>query len=134
MAIEQKPVWIEPRIKAAPKIRQVYWCDFWVDALLPEMWKKRPVIVISYKNRLHGPCLVLPTTSQPQDDNPWACKLSQRFDGARTSWVICNQPSTVSPSRLSAFPSPIPLVSSQDFNAVLELLFRWLPKPFPAAN
>jgi mRNA interferase MazF len=134
MVDEPKPIWIEPRIKAAPKIRQIYWCDFWTDARLPEMWKKRPVIIISYRNRLYGPCLVLPTSSQPQDDNPWACKISQQFDGARNSWAICNQLYTVSPSRLTAFPNPIPLVSVEDFNAVLALLLRWLPKPFPVGN
>ncbi len=39
----------QPRIIAAPKIRQLYWCDFWCDAQLPEMWKTRPVIVVSYR-------------------------------------------------------------------------------------
>ena len=134
MVDEPKPIWIEPRITAAPKIRQIYWCDFWADARLPEMWKRRPVIVVSYRNRLHGPCLVLPTSSQPQDGNPWACKLSQQFDGARNSWAICNHPCTVSPSRLWAFPNPIPLVSVEDFNAALALLFHWLPRPFPMEN
>ncbi len=134
MSDEQKPRWVEPRIKAAPKIRQIYWCDFWTDAWLPEMWKKRPVIIVSYKNRLHGPCLVLPTSTLPQDDDPWTHKLSLRIDGARDSWVVCNQPSTVSPSRLSAFPSPIPLVPVADFNAILGLLFKWLPKPSAPEN
>jgi len=46
-----KPPWVVPRIKAAPKIRQIYWCEYWQDARLPEMWKTRPVIVISYKAR-----------------------------------------------------------------------------------
>jgi len=51
-----KPLWVPPRIKAAPKIRQIYWCDYWKDARLPEMWKTRPIIVVSYKNTLTGPC------------------------------------------------------------------------------
>ncbi|HEY1631950.1 MAG TPA: hypothetical protein VGF56_11585 [Rhizomicrobium sp.] len=67
-----KPRRIPPRIKAAPKIRQVYWRDFWQDAMLPEMWKRRPVIVISYKNALFGPCLVIPLSTDPQVGNPWA--------------------------------------------------------------
>lgn len=131
MKDEHKPDWIAPRIKAAPKIRQIYWCDFWSDARLPEMWKKRPVVVMSYKNRLYGPCLVIPTSTQPQDDDPWTFKLSLKLDGVQESWAICNQPSTISPSRLSAFPNPIPLLPETDFNSVLALLFRWLPKPFP---
>src|SRR5271170_2071473 len=98
--VVNKPPWVPPRIKAAPKIRQIYWCEYWQDARLPEMWKTRPVIVVSYKNLLHGPCLVVPTSSAAQDDNPWAHKLSIEIEanGVR-SWAICNQLSTVSPSR-----------------------------------
>jgi mRNA interferase MazF len=76
---EQKPQRVQPRIIAAPKIRQLYWCDFWQDAMLPEMWKTRPVIVVSYKNALYGPCLVVPTSTDPQTDNPWAHRLSVTF-------------------------------------------------------
>jgi mRNA interferase MazF len=129
MADEQKPIWIEPRIKAAPKIRQVYWCDFWADARLPEMWKTRPVIVISYKNALRGPCFVVPTSTDPQEANPWAHKLSVSFDGVQ-SWAVCDKPATVSPSRVSQFRGRIPLVPKTDFNAILALLLKWLPAPF----
>src|SRR5260370_38016966 len=90
----QKPPWVRPRIIAAPKIRQIYWCDFWQDAHLPEMWKTRPVIVISYTNTLHGPCLVIPTTTEPDNEsNPWACKLSIKIDGTPDSWTVCHHPS-----------------------------------------
>jgi mRNA interferase MazF len=130
MADTQEPRWVKPRIVAAPKIRQLYWCDFWKDAMLPEFWKKRPVIVMSYKNILHGPCLVIPTTTTPQDGNPWAHRLSISFDEIQ-SWAVCNQPSSVSPSRFSQFRGRIPLVPESDFNAALALLNRWLPKPFP---
>ncbi|HEY5048235.1 MAG TPA: type II toxin-antitoxin system PemK/MazF family toxin [Rhizomicrobium sp.] len=130
MAEEQKPPWREPRITAAPKLRQLYWCDFWKDAVLPEFWKTRPVIVVSYKNALHGPCLVVPTTTVPQDANRWAHKLSVTFDGVQ-SWAVCNQPATVSPSRFSQFKGRIPLVPKADFNAILTLLSQWLPEHFP---
>lgn len=126
---DQKPQWVQPRIIGAPKIRQLYWCDFWKDAMLPEMWKTRPVIVISYKNSLHGPCLVVPTSTDPQDTNPWAHKLSVTFDGVQ-SWAVCNQPSTVSPGRFSQFAGRIPRVPEADFNAILALLQKWLPAPF----
>jgi mRNA interferase MazF len=129
MANEQQPIWVEPRIKAAPKIRQLYWCDFWKDAVLPEFWKTRPVVVMSYKNTLYGPCLVIPTTTIPQDGNRWAHRLSVTFNGVQ-SWAVCNQPSTVSPSRFHQFKGRIPLVPEADFNAVLALLNRWLPEPF----
>ncbi|MEI9990538.1 MAG: type II toxin-antitoxin system PemK/MazF family toxin [Rhizomicrobium sp.] len=130
MPDEQRPPWLVPRITAAPKIRQLYWCDFWKDAVLPEFWKTRPVIVVSYKNTLHGPCLVVPTTTIPQDDNRWAHRLSVTFEGVQ-SWAVCNQPATVSPSRFSQFRGRIPLVPEADFNAILAILNQWLPKPFP---
>jgi mRNA interferase MazF len=134
VAHDQKPPWVAPRIIAAPKIRQIYWCDFWADAHLPEMWKTRPVVVVSYKNKLHGPCLVVPISTEPQDDNPWAHKLSAGVEGTVHAWAICNQPSTVAPSRLSQFKGIIPLMSKADFNAVLRLLTKWLPEPFDIEN
>jgi hypothetical protein len=51
---ENKPPYVGPRIKAAPAIRQVYWCDFLTDAQLSEIWKTRPALVIFYNNTLHG--------------------------------------------------------------------------------
>ena len=128
---EQKPPRVQPRIKGAPKIRQIYWCDFWQDAQLPEMWKTRPVIVVSYKNALHGPCLVVPLSTVPHDSSDkWACKLAFQIDGV-TSWAICSQPSTVAPSRFSQFKGQIPVLPEADFNQVLERLMLWLPIKFP---
>jgi mRNA interferase MazF len=127
---EDRPPRVRPRIIAAPKVRQLYWCDFWRDAQLPEMWKTRPVVVVSYKNTLHGPCLVVPTTTEPQPGNPWACKLTTSIDG-REAWAICNQPSTVAPSRLSPAKGKILRISEAEFNEVLAQLLRWLPRPFP---
>jgi mRNA interferase MazF len=131
--VSDKPKWVRPRISAAPKIRQVYWCDFWHDAMLPEMWKRRPVIVVSYKNALFGPCLVIPTSSNPQDDTSWAHRLSIHLD-SRQSWAVCNHPYTVSPSRLTQFVDGIPMIPKADFNTILEILTRWLPKPFVIEN
>ena len=125
------PQWVAPRIKAAPKIRQIYWCDFWRDARLPEMWKTRPVIVVSYKNTLTGPCLVVPVSTEPQDKNPWAYRLSMAIEGdGITSWAVCNHPATLSPSRFTQFNQGIPFLPKDDFNQVLERLMKWLPKPF----
>ncbi len=126
---EEPPPRVKARIIAAPKIRQLYWCDFWRDAQLPEFWKTRPVLVVSYRNSLHGPCLVLPTSTDPQDGNPWARKLSIKPDGRSESWIICNQPSTVAPSRLSQFKGKIPRLSEPEFDEILALLLRWMPTP-----
>jgi len=127
MADDETPPWVKPRIEAAPKPRQLYWCDYPKDAMLPEFWKTRPAIVISYKNTLYGPCLIVPTTTIPQDDNRWGHKLSVQFDGVQ-SWAVCNHPTTVSPSRFSQFKGRIPLVPQDDFAAILALLLAWLPK------
>jgi mRNA interferase MazF len=95
------------------------------------MWKTRPVVVISYKNTLHGPCLVVPVSTDAQDSNPWAYRLSIEIEGnGVSSWAVCNQPVTVSPSRFAQFRGNIPLLPKADFNQVLERLMNWLPVPF----
>jgi mRNA interferase MazF len=117
----QKPPWVKPRIIAAPKIRQIYWCEYWQDARLPEMWKRRPAIVVSYKNTLHGPCLVVPTSTDPENaTNVWAQRLSIALEGDNVvSWAICNHPATVSPSRFIQFNQGMLLLPKADFNEVL---------------
>jgi mRNA interferase MazF len=126
---DAKPPWVKPSITAAPKIRQIYWCDFWKDARLPEMWKTRVVLVISYKNTLHGPCLVVPLSTVAQNDNVWAYRLQTKINGIQ-SWAICNQPSTVSPSRFTQFKGQIPVLPELEFNEVLKRLNKWLPREF----
>jgi mRNA interferase MazF len=127
---------VQPRIKAKPKIRQVYWCDLWRDAMIPEIGKTRPVIVVSYKNNLTTPCLVVPVTTTPQGEereggpqfgDRWVHKLV--IEG-RTGWALCHMPVTVSPSRFSQFGGKIPSISKEDFNEVLARLQDWMPKPF----
>jgi hypothetical protein len=46
---ELPPPRVEPRLLVVPAIRELYWCDFPADAQLPEFWKRRPVIVVSFK-------------------------------------------------------------------------------------
>jgi uncharacterized protein YifN (PemK superfamily) len=86
--------------------------------------------VISYKNKLTGPCLVVPILTVLQDDNPWAHRLAEPI-GDVPEWAICNQPSTVLSSRFNQFAGKIPVLPKADFNQVLEKLMQWLPKPFP---
>jgi mRNA interferase MazF len=126
---EQEPRRVQPRIIAAPKHEQIYWCDFPLDAQLPEMWKTRPVVVLSYKNTLHGPCLVVPTSTKPQGSSPWAWELSMSIDGQR-SWVVCNHLYTVAPSRLSQVKGQTIRVPNADFNEILKRVTAWLPLPF----
>jgi len=126
---------VEPRISASPAIRQMYWCDFWSDPMLPEMWKTRPVVVVSYKNSLHGPCLVAACSTDPQEEKSaqWAHELSASFDGQKT-FVVCNHLYTVSPSRLTADRKGIPRLTEAEFNQILAKVLRWLPSlPEPPA-
>jgi hypothetical protein len=50
--------------------------------------------------------------------------------GDVTSLAICNQSSTVAPSRFSQFSGKIPGLPVADFNQVLKRLLKWLPVPF----
>jgi len=126
---EQKPPRLNPRIKAAPQHGQLYWCDFWRDAQLPEIWKTRPVVVLSYKNTLHGTCPVIPTSTDPDQDPVWSWELSVSMDGRR-NWAICNQLHTVAVSRLSNNAGKIIRVPKAEFNEILSRVSAWLPRPF----
>jgi|LakMenE01Jun11ns_1017448.scaffolds.fasta_scaffold9818411_1 mRNA interferase MazF len=126
---EDRPARVVPRIKAAPAIRQIYWCDFWPNAQLPEMWKRRPVVVLSFKNSLYGPCLVIACSTDPQngDSAKWAHKLSVSLDG-RETWAVCNHLYTVAPSRLSVDKRGIQRLSEKEFNEILAKALAWLPR------
>ncbi|WP_407156359.1 type II toxin-antitoxin system PemK/MazF family toxin [Bradyrhizobium sp. STM 3557] len=126
-SVEEKPPRVPPRIKAAPAIRQLYWCDFPQDSHLPEFWKTRPVLIISFKNILSGAVTVLPCSSQAQTGNPWALELATTIDGER-SWVICDKPTTVAVSRLTPDKKGIRRLPVSEFDPILALLFKWLPK------
>ena len=119
------------RIKSAPKIREFFWCDFWMDAHLPEMWKTRPVLILSYNNRLFGTCTAIPTSTDPDNANDkWAFELPIELEPGRKSWAICNQPVSVAISRLSAF-KKTPRLSEVQFNPILAVVLRWLPRVPP---
>ncbi len=126
----QRPPFIPPVILATPKIRQLYWCDFPKDARLPEFWKIRPVVILSYKNTRNGLVTVLPCSSKSHDREIWAHKLSISIDD-RESWAICNAITSVSVSRLSAYDGPIKRLSEDEFNVLLDKVFAWLPERPP---
>jgi len=121
------PPRVAPRVKAAPRIRQVYWCRLPSDAELPELWKVRPVIIISYQNTLYGAVTVIPTTTVEQDANRWAYRLHTSLDPSRVSWAICDKPITVAVSRLQPHRT-IPRLTEKEFNEVLARLLEWLPR------
>ena len=120
------PPRVPPRLKAVPAIRELYWCDFPNDAHLPEFWKRRPVVIVSFKNTLSGAVTVIPCSAQPQPGNAWAYKLATTIDG-NDSWAICDKPTTVAVSRLSLDRNGKRRLPELEFNDILALLFKWLP-------
>jgi mRNA interferase MazF len=121
------PPRVAPRIIGAPRIRQFYWCRLPTDAELPELWKVRPVIVISFRNLLHGHATVIPTTTVEQPDNRWAYRLATSIDGRNVSWAICDKPMTIAASRLEPHRT-IPRISELELKEILTRLFAWLPR------
>lgn len=122
----RKPPRIKPRLRAAPKIREFFWCDFPNDAQLPELWKRRPVLIVSYRQRLHDVATVIPCSSLEQDRNKWSLKISKSIDG-KESWAICDKPCSVAVSRLTSDKSGIHRLAEDEFHEILKLLLQWLP-------
>ncbi len=124
----EKPPRVHPKIKSAPKIMQMYWCNFPRDAQLPEMWKQRPVVVISPNNKLYEACTVIPTSTDPADANrPFVYTLTTRLD-ERISHAICDFPITIATSRLEIHRTGIPRVTEPEFQEILKRLYKWLPQ------
>lgn len=129
MATNQTPPpKIPPRLRGAPKIRQLLWCDFPQDAQLPEFWKRRPVIILSYRNTLHGAVTVIPCSTQAQGDNRWAFPMRTTIDG-RAGWAICDKLTTVAVSRLLPDKGGVVRMPADEFDDVVRLVLKWLPKP-----
>ncbi len=116
-----------PRLKSAPKIRNLYWCEFPTDAQLPEFWKIRPVIILSFKQNLYGAVTIIPCSSQPQSDNKWAFQLKTTIDEQK-SWAICDKLTTVAVSRLTPDKRGIKRLPEDEFNKILRITLDWLPK------
>lgn len=115
------PPKIQPRIKSAPRVRQVYWCDFAKDAQLPEFWKSRPVVIISRSAKLFGKVTIVPITSQNQENNKMAFAMKSPIDG-RDCWVICDHPMTIAVSRLSSPRQGVLRLAEHDFELILRLV------------
>jgi len=131
--IQEAPPKVAPRLTAAPKIRQLYWCDFPQDAQLPEFWKRRPVIVLSYRNTLHGAVTVIPCSTQAQPGNKWAFPLQTTIDG-RAAFAICDKMSTVAVSRLVPDKGGIVRMPEAEFDDMVRLVLAWLPVPAAPAQ
>ncbi|WP_455475046.1 type II toxin-antitoxin system PemK/MazF family toxin [Bartonella sp. B30(2025)] len=121
-----RPPHIKPRVKSAPRIRQVFWCDFPHDSILPEFWKKRPVLILSKNAKLYGNVTVLPFTTKSQPNNPAAFALQSPISNKK-AWIICNYVTTVSVSRLSCSRN-IPRLSEKEFHKIVALTLKFLPR------
>jgi mRNA interferase MazF len=126
--VQQPPPSVPPRVTSAPSIRQLYWCDFPQDAQLPEFWKRRPVVIVSFKNTLHGAVTVVPCSTQAQPGNKWAFPLQTTIDG-RAAFAICDKLTTVAVSRLVPDKAGIPRMPVAEFDDMLRLVLKWLPVP-----
>ena len=122
------PPKVAPRLVGAPKIRQLLWCDFPQDAQLPEFWKRRPVIILSYRNTLHGAVTVVPCSTQAQPGNKWAFPLQTTIDG-RAAWAICDKITSVAVSRLLPDKGGIVRMPEAEFDDMMRLVLSWLPVP-----
>ena len=123
---ETTPPRYKPRLKSTPRIRQLYWCDFPNDAHLPELWKRRPVIILSKTATLHGSVVVIPCSTDANQEPKLTHALQTSIDG-RVSFAICDKPTTVAVSRLSSPEGHIPRLSEDDFHAVLAKVLSLLP-------
>lgn len=123
---DRPPPRVPPRLRSVPKIRQLYWCDFPEDAQLPELWKTRPVIILS-KNAVLSGAVTIITTSTEAPYHPASCfKLTTSID-ERESWAICNMITSVAVSRLSQTKNAIPRLPEDEFNAMLKVVLSFLP-------
>ena len=125
---DERPPKVQPKLKGTPKIKRMYWCEFPSDAQLPELWKTRPVIILSFRNKLHGAVTVIPCSTMPQDDNKWAVKLTQSFQGV-PQWAVCDKITTVAVSRLWPDKGGIIVVKQDEFDEILSTVLDWIPKP-----
>lgn len=131
---EDTPPRIQPSLKYAPKIGELYWCDLPKDAQLPELWKKRSVVVISLGVKMYGTAVIVPTTSVDPGNDPHLLKLSKSLDD-RTSYAICDKPMTVAVSRFHLPGSGVKQrLDKDEVNEVIKKLHDVIPAPLPSKN
>lgn len=127
---EEKPPRILPQLKSVPKIRELFWCDFPRDAQLPELWKRRPVIILSKNAILSGTVTVIPCSTQKEQDPRFAFPLRTTID-EREAWAICDKPTTFAVSRLTSPRGGIVRMPADEFNEMLRIVLGLLPTPHP---
>ena len=119
-----------PAIPSAPRIRQMYWCRF-PETEFPNEFgsdgKRRPVVIISKKNRLHGTVIVVPFSTAEQTRPELSTKLKSPLNGMDT-WAVCSHPTTVSTYRLLPDKQKgVVRVPNNDFQRIKEKVLANLP-------
>ena len=124
------------KLKAAPRVGNLYWCSFHDPRYIhiPEMWKMRPVVVVSRKNTLRGKCTVLPfSTSERNERGEFAfeARAATRkiIDDRERMWILCDHPITVATSRLSQIKGAVPRMLGDELSEVLRLMLKGLGAP-----
>lgn len=114
------------KIKAAPKVGSLYWCSLHPENAiqLPEFWKKRPVVIISRKNVLKGKVIVLPITTDSDNEAyensiELSSETRDKINGQRC-WVVCDHPMTVATSRLDYVSKTPPRINPLELAPILE--------------
>jgi mRNA interferase MazF len=124
-----RPPKIAPSLVRAPKIGEIYWCDLPKDAHIPELWKRRSVVVISKTVTLHGTAVVLPTTTDSERISVHMREISCSLDH-RTSYAICDKPMTLAVSRFyRADPVRIPKLPMEEVDDLIRALNKVIPAP-----
>lgn len=132
---EARPRWRDIVLRAAPRLGDVYWCDFHdpEHVHLPEMWKRRPVIVVSRKNVIRGATMVLPfSTNEKNAANKLAYPAPEKIVkglGYETSWILCDHICTVSNSRLRPTRGKVLLLRGPELGEILTLMRSALGVP-----
>jgi len=87
--------------KHYPKAREVLGCDF-RGLIKPEMYKRRPVVILSYSRARPGLAVVVPlSTTNPRPPRPWHHLLSQASQWDRQlRWAKCDMIYALSLKRL----------------------------------
>jgi mRNA interferase MazF len=94
---------------------------------LPELWKRRPVIILSKTAILHGAVTVIPCSTQAGQDPRFAFPLRTTIDG-RAAWAICDKPTTFAVSRLLPAQGAVPRMPADEFHEMLKIILGLLPK------
>lgn len=135
MVEDIRPSWRPVVLRAAPRLGDIYWCDFH-DAEhvhLPEMWKRRPVLVVSRKNRLRGSTTILPfSTNDKNATNKFAVPAPDAIrDGLtrKPTWILTDHICTVSNSRLRPTRGKVLVLRGPELSHILTLMRSTLGLP-----